>query len=144
MSRIDAEVRVRDYYYDYTTWDEATGKYLPTHPINAVVLFDVGGSLGYEWESEMLILRLTDGRLFRYKDCGCSCNGPFDGINVWSDLELVPHHANDLSREVSHDFARRVGPWIRSSVAERKLAAELIGGGLTDAQALEQARIAHE
>lgn len=82
-------------------------------PPNAIELFDVGVDPGgYEWQTEALVLRLSDLAMFHYVDGGCSCNGPYE-YTRWADL--LPVRRGRSLGDVSHEFRVAAQPWLRAS-----------------------------
>lgn len=111
--------------------------------VNGVVVVNNSPECGYDWTADMILLRLSDGALFRYEDAGCSCNSPlelYSDKTSWANME--PLRSVDSIRRWPHEVVVSVQPWLRATPKQRILAASLISEALTPAEALRQATVA--
>lgn len=61
-------------------WLEARGE---------IIVEVCGGATLYEWDQFDVWRRHSDDRLFLYLSGGCSCDGPYDHVSSWDDLEPI-------------------------------------------------------
>lgn len=86
---------------------------------------------GYEWSAFVVWQRLDDGTMFWASDSGCSCYGPWDGVQDTDGLqELNSKTRSNFEAELAafNDYETPQGELFTSKVRVLATVAGLIGG----------------